>query len=123
MDDLNVYGEPLSPCCFDPKTGFFRTGYCQTNSQDHGLHLTCAIVSEEFLTFSKKMGNDLSTPRPEYDFPGLKPGDKWCLCLGRWIEALNAGVAPPLDLHATHENALEHTTMEILELYSIEKHN
>lgn len=103
----NIFGEPLQLCCDDPKTGYFRDGYCRTDASDYGSHTVCAIMTEEFLIFSKARGNDLSTPRPEYDFPGLKPGDKWCLCALRWQEAFEAGYAPLVFLEATHEKALK----------------
>ena len=94
MDDSrNVYGEPLEPCSTQPVTGFFRDGCCNTSGDDHGVHTVCAEVTEEFLFFSKEAGNDLSTPRPEFAFPGLKPGDRWCLCAARWAEAAAAGKA------------------------------
>lgn len=94
-DDLNVLGGALRPCCGDPVTGFFRDGYCRTCEEDVGNHTVCAELTEEFLEFSKLSGNDLSTPRPEYNFPGLKPGDRWCVCAARWVQAFNAGCAPP----------------------------
>ncbi len=103
----NVFGNALECCCTSPLTGFYRDGYCQTGPHDTGLHTVCAKVTAEFLAFSKRNGNDLSTPRPEYNFPGLKPGDKWCLCVSRWEEAFIAGVAPPVLLSATHERALD----------------
>lgn len=115
--DKNIFGAPLQLCCSNPMTGFFRNGYCQTNAQDHGTHIVCAVLTQEFLEFSKSRGNDLTTPRPEYQFPGLKPGDKWCLCALRWTEALEAGAAPKLDLNATHENMLEHVQREVLLKY------
>ncbi len=112
---LNVLGTALSPCCTSPVTGFYRDGYCHTGPQDTGSHTVCVRVSAEFLAFSKRAGNDLSTPRPEYDFPGLKPGDKWCVCVSRWEEAFIAGVAPPVVLEATHQRALEVVTIEELQ--------
>lgn len=114
----NVYGEPLASCCTDPMTGFYRDGFCNTGKADVGTHVMCAVVSEEFLSFTAARGNDLSTPRPEYQFPGLKPGDGWCLCALRWREAHEAGKAPKLRLHATHEKALEFVPLEVLEQYS-----
>ncbi len=104
---LNVLGQPLRDCSHDPKTGFFRDGCCATGPEDRGLHVVCTRMSEEFLRYSKAQGNDLITPRPEYRFPGLKPGDQWCLCAARWREAFEAGVAPPVVLAATHQKALE----------------
>lgn len=103
----NVFGEALVPCSFDPMTGFYRTGCCETGPQDHGSHTVCAEVTAEFLAFSKARGNDLSTPRPEYGFAGLKPGDRWCLCAARWAEAFEAGAAPRVVLAATHQRALD----------------
>jgi len=103
----NVLGGALESCCTSPMTGFYRTGRCETGPQDVGLHVVCARVTAEFLAFSKAQGNDLSTPAPEFGFPGLRPGDKWCLCAGRWQQALDAGVAPPVVLGATHEAVLE----------------
>lgn len=115
----NIYGQPLEFCCTDPMTGFFRDGYCNTNAADHGTHVVCAIVTEEFLEFTKRHGNDLSSPRPEFQFPGLKPGDGWCLCALRWKEAYEAGVAPPIKPEATHEKVLEYIPLEILKAYAI----
>ena len=110
----NVLNQPLIGCCTDPLTGFYRDGFCHTGPGDTGRHVVCAIMTEEFLTFTKSRGNDLSTPLPQYDFPGLKPGDGWCLCALRWREAYEAGVAPPVRLAATHEKVLEYVTMEML---------
>lgn len=110
----NVFGEPLMPCSLDPLTGFLRNGCCETGLQDLGTHTVCAVVTAEFLEFSKSRGNDLMTPRPEYLFPGLKPGDKWCLCVMRWVEAKNAGVAPFVVLEATNEASLHYVTLEEL---------
>jgi uncharacterized protein len=104
----NIFGESLIPCCTKPVTGFYRDGFCRTNEEDNGKHVVCAIVTAEFLQFSKNQGNDLSTPRPEYLFPGLIPGDKWCLCALRWQEAFEAGCAPKVLLEATDERALEY---------------
>ncbi len=112
--DTNVFGEPLIACSTDPLTGFYRDGCCSTGVSDRGTHTVCAIVTEEFLQFSLSRGNDLITPRPEYRFPGLKPGDKWCLCALRWKEALNAGVAPKIILEATHERTTDYVPLEIL---------
>ncbi len=120
---LNVYKKPLQNCCTDPMTGFYRNGLCLTGADDHGTHIVCAQVTDEFLQFSKARGNDLITPIPEYHFPGLSSGDKWCLCISRWIEAVNAGVAPPIDLNATHEKALEYLPLEILEAHDIKRSN
>jgi uncharacterized protein (DUF2237 family) len=103
----NVLGGELQECSRAPLTGFYRDGCCNTGRDDRGVHVVCARVTAEFLAFSKAAGNDLSTPRPEFSFPGLEPGDQWCLCAGRWAEALRAGVAPPVVLEATHISALE----------------
>lgn len=120
MEDYqkNVLGSRLFPCSTNPVTGFFRDGHCHTCEEDAGQHTICTEVTAEFLAFSKKAGNDLSTPRPEYQFPGLKPGDRWCVCAGRWKEAFDAGCAPPVILRATHERALEVVPIEILQKYA-----
>lgn len=115
----NVLGTELKDCSYDPLTGFFRDGCCNTGADDVGLHTVCARMTEEFLVFSKMMGNDLITPRPEYLFPGLKPGDQWCLCVLRWKEALDAGVAPPVDLEATHISTLEFIDLNDLKRHAI----
>ena len=114
---LNVFGQPLAPCGLDPLTGFYRDGCCNTGYEDVGIHVVCAKMTREFLAFSKKRGNDLSTPMPEAGFPGLKPGDRWCLCAGRWREALDAGGAPPVILAATHEE-----TLAIVPLAELKRH-
>jgi hypothetical protein len=111
---LNVFGQVLVPCSFDPLTGFFRDGCCETGPEDSGRHVVCAIVTDDFLAFSRSRGNDLSTPRPEYLFPGLKAGDRWCLCALRWQEAYEAGMAPKVVLESTHEAALRYVKMEAL---------
>ena len=103
----NVLGDKLQPCCFDPMTGFFRDGFCHTIDEDRGSHTVCAIMTDDFLAFSKSQGNDLSTPQPQYGFPGLKAGDKWCVCVARWEEAFVVGKAPKVMLEATHERALD----------------
>ena len=103
----NVFGEPLAPCCTDPMTGFYRDGTCRTGAGDAGVHTVCAEMTAEFLEFSRSRGNDLSTPVPEYEFPGLKPGDRWCLCAARWKEAYDAGMAPRVVLEACHVSTLE----------------
>ena len=113
----NILGTDLQLCCTDPMTGFFRDGYCNTSRMDHGTHVVCAIVTEEFLAFTKSKGNDLSTPHPEYQFPGLKPGDCWCLCALRWKEAYETGVAPPIKPEATHAKALEIVSQDILQQF------
>jgi hypothetical protein len=115
----NVLGEKLELCCTDPVTGFFRNGVCETGPQDLGTHVVCAQVTEEFLAFTKARGNNLSTPVPSYNFPGLKPGNKWCLCVSRWKEALDAGVAPPIVLEATHEAALNVVPLEVLQEHAL----
>ncbi|MCS6995810.1 MAG: DUF2237 domain-containing protein [Casimicrobiaceae bacterium] len=104
---MSVLGTPLVPCSCDPLTGFTRSGYCETGPEDVGSHTVCAIMTAEFLAFTRSRGNDLSTPQPLYMFPGLRPGDRWCLCALRWLEAYRAGVAPPVVLEATHEKALD----------------
>lgn len=114
----NIFGEPLKPCCNDPLTGYFRDGYCRTDSADFGSHTVCAIITDEFLEFSKSRGNDLTTPRPEYLFPGLKEGDKWCLCALRWKEAFENGCAPKVELEATDEKALKHVSINDLILHA-----
>jgi uncharacterized protein (DUF2237 family) len=103
----NVFGEPLAICCSAPLTGFYRTGCCETGPEDLGAHVVCVEVTAEFLEFSNSRGNDLSTPLPAFGFPGLNPGDRWCLCAARWQQALDAGMAPRVVLTATHERALE----------------
>jgi uncharacterized protein (DUF2237 family) len=110
----NLFGESLQLCCSQPKTGFYRDGFCHTGPEDAGIHVVCAMMTGDFLEFTKSRGNDLSTPMPAYGFPGLKAGDKWCLCAARWKEALEAGVAPPVVLEATHEKALEIVGMDEL---------
>jgi uncharacterized protein (DUF2237 family) len=113
----NVFGEPLEVCSLSPRTGFYRTGCCHTGPEDLGVHTVCTEVTAEFLAFSKSRGNDLSTPRPEFDFPGLEPGDRWCLCAARWQEALEAGAPPKVVLTATHER-----TLEIVDLADLKNH-
>lgn len=115
----NVLGQELEACCYAPKTGYFRDGYCRTDASDHGRHIICAQMTIEFLAFTKKMGNDLSTPRPEFDFPGLMPGDRWCLCAMRWKEALEQNIAPPVVLEACEETALKIVPIEILKEYAV----
>ncbi|HJL43948.1 MAG TPA: DUF2237 domain-containing protein [Myxococcales bacterium LLY-WYZ-16_1] len=113
----NVLGTPLAVCGTDPVTGFYRDGCCHTGVEDRGSHTVCATVTRAFLEYTKERGNDLSTPRPQFGFAGLEPGDRWCLCASRWKEALEAGVAPPVNLEATHEAALR-----IVELEALLKH-
>ena len=119
--EKNVLGEELVLCCNDPVTGFFRDGFCRTNNQDSGLHVVCAVLTNEFLEFSKSRGNDLITARPEFGFPGLKEGDCWCLCLSRWLEAVDAGVAPKIILKATNARVLADVDFNILENYAYKK--
>ena len=116
----NVLGGPLEACSFDPNTGFFRDGHCHTCAQDHGSHTVCAVMTAEFLAYSKMVGNDLSTPMPEYGFAGLKPGDRWCLCAPRWKEALDAGAAPQVVLQATHEETLAIVPLGVLKDHAVE---
>lgn len=115
---FNVLGEQLTPCSHDPLTGFFRDGCCNTSEEDRGSHTVCAVMTAEFLEFSRSRGNDLSTPRPEFGFPGLKPGDQWCLCAARWREAFAAGCAPRVVLEATHEAALEYVSLDQLRAHA-----
>lgn len=119
-ESKNVLGSSLQCCCKDPMTGFYRDGSCETGPQDSGVHVVCAQLTESFLTYTKAQGNDLSTPRPAFNFPGLKPGDKWCLCAARWKEALDDGVAPPVVLDATHEAALKHVSLDVLKENAVE---
>jgi len=115
----NILGTELQLCCTDPVTGFFRDGYCHTNHMDKGTHVVCAIMTDEFLNYTKTKGNDLCTPHPEYQFPGLRQGDVWCLCVLRWKEAYKDGVAPPLKAEATHEKTLEYISKDILKEFLV----
>jgi uncharacterized protein (DUF2237 family) len=117
---INVLGTPLQGCCDSPRTGYFRDGFCRTGPADVGRHLICAQLTTAFLQFSLARGNDLITPRPEFDFPGLKDGDRWCLCASRWREAFDAGLAPPVALQATHIDALKFVTIEALLAHAID---
>lgn len=117
---LNVLDRPLQVCSIDPVTGYFRDGCCETGPSDRGRHIVCAVMTDEFLTYSKGQGNDLSTPRPEYRFAGLKAGDRWCLCLDRWREAHAAGCAPQVILDATHQIALERLTLSTLQAFAVD---
>jgi len=117
---VNVLGAPLEPCSTAPLTGFFRNGCCDTGEGDHGSHTVCAVMTAEFLAFSKARGNDLSTPRPEFGFAGLNPGDRWCLCAARWMEALAAGKAPKVRLVSTHKRALDICPMEALRAHALD---
>jgi len=116
----NVLGGPLGRCSDKPLTGFFRDGCCNTSEEDIGSHTLCVVLTAEFLQFSKQRGNDLSTPRPEFDFPGLKPGDRWCLCAARWREALQAGMAPRVVLNACNEQSLEVVSLDDLKRFAID---
>ena len=120
---FNIYGDEIEPCCFEPKTGYFRDGFCRTADHDVGSHVVCAEMTDAFLDFSKEKGNDLSTPRPEFDFPGLKAGDRWCLCAMRWVEAFEAGVAPNVFLESCHQKALEFVSLEDLEQFAVHRLN
>ncbi|WLD12315.1 DUF2237 family protein [Planctellipticum variicoloris] len=115
----NVLGSPLQTCSLSPLTGFYRTGCCDTGADDLGLHIVCTEVTAEFLEFSQQRGNDLSTPMPEFGFPGLQPGDRWCLCVTRWKEALEADMAPLVHLEATHMSALEFVDLEDLQRHAV----
>ncbi len=119
MNDKHVLNTELQTCCTSPMTGFYRTGVCVTGAQDTGTHVVCARITAEFLEYTKSRGNDLSTPVPAYNFPGLNPGDKWCLCASRWQEALAAGVAPPVYLEATHSAALKFVTLADLQQHAV----
>ncbi len=121
MDEsINVFGEPLEACSDEPLTGFFRDGCCNTSSDDLGSHTVCVRVTREFLEFSRFRGNDLSTPQPEFGFPGLNPGDKWCLCAARWAEAHREGMAPRVYLRRTHQRALEIVPLQVLNKYALD---
>lgn len=119
----NVLGEPLEICCTSPMTGYYRDGQCNTGAGDFGAHVVCAQVTEEFLAFTKLKGNDLSTPAPMFNFPGLKPDDRWCLCALRWKEAMDAGVAPPVVLSATHASALEYVSLDELKQHALDRNS
>ena len=123
IEGKNVLGSDLQLCCSNPMTGYYRDGYCRTGGQDFGVHVVCSQMTAEFLSFTKQQGNDLSTPIPAYDFPGLKPGDRWCLCASRWKEAKDAGVAPPVILEATHIRALEVISLDELKQYALSMDN
>ncbi len=118
----NVFGEKLKSCSSDPLTGYFRDGCCNTSDEDRGVHTVCVVMTEEFLQFSKRVGNDLTTPLPVYNFPGLKPGDQWCLCAPRWVEAWEKGVAPKVVLEATHEKTLDYINLEELVKFAYTSH-
>ncbi len=116
----NLLNQAIEPCCFSPKTGYFRDGYCHFDEDDYGVHLICAVMTDEYLNYSKSQGNDLITPIPERRFPGLKAGDKWCLCVSRWEEAYRVGVAPKIDIHSTHHRVSEMLSMDLLISQAIE---
>lgn len=116
--DRNVFGEPLVPCSFDPMTGFMRDGCCRAESSDMGAHWVCAVMTTEFLSFSKSRGNDLLTPHPEWQFPGLKAGDQWCLCARRWMESLAEGCAPLVVLESTHQRVLDFVALDVLKRFA-----
>jgi uncharacterized protein (DUF2237 family) len=119
---LNVLGGPLLTCSDSPVTGFFRDGCCNTSEDDFGSHTVCVVLTEEFLAYSKAAGNDLSTPRPEFDFPGLKAGQRWCLCAARWVEAYRAGKAPKVSLNSTNQAALEIVPLDLLKQHAVDLH-
>ncbi len=119
----NVLGTELQPCCFKPLTGFYRDGFCNTGGTDYGVHTVCVVMTEEFLRFSVAAGNDLVTPMPEHGFPGLKPGDRWCLCAQRWTEALQAGAAPQVVLESTHMSTVEFASLVDLKSHSFSQRN
>ena len=118
-EEKNVLGEPLEPCSKDPMTGFKRDGHCRDVEGDQGKHQLCAEMTEAFLSFTRKRGNDLQTPQPAFDFPGLEPGDCWCLCVPRWLEAYEAGVAPPVHLEATSQSVLDDVSLEVLREHAV----
>jgi len=120
MKQINVLGDELQQCSMDPVTGYYRTGCCENRGDDPGLHVVCAVLTDEFLSFSKSMGNDLSTPMPQYGFAGLKGGDQWCLCAARWREAFEAGAAPRVRLASTHISALEYIDLADLRANAID---
>jgi uncharacterized protein (DUF2237 family) len=122
FEGKNVFGGPLAPCSTSPRTGFYRDGRCNTGSEDVGMHVVCARVTADFLEFERARGNDLRTPVPEAQFPGLKPGDRWCVCAARWREALDAGVAPPVVLQATHEETLAVVPLADLRRHALDLH-
>ena len=120
LHQLNIFNEPLEECSNEPKTGFFRTGCCETDAQDIGTHTVCAIMDKEFLQFSLHQGNDLITPVADFDFPGLKPGDRWCLCANRWLEAFEAGFAPQIIARATNIKTLDIIPLDKIKLFAID---
>jgi len=114
----NVLGTELKACCLDPVTGFYRDGMCSSSPQDPGEHTLCAIVTDDFLEYTAELGNDLITPAPAFGYPGLKAGDRWCICVSRWVEAMRVGCAPQVDLEATHVSVLNHVDLDILKRYA-----
>lgn len=120
MSQRNVLGNDLEPCSYDPLTGYYRSGCCENRGDDPGMHVVCVVMTDEFLAFSKQVGNDLSTPMPQYGFAGLKEGDQWCLCAARWQEAFEAGSAPKVRLAATHLSALEYSSMADLRAHAVD---
>ena len=116
----NIFGDEIEACCYDPMTGYFRDGFCNTDEHDYGSHVVCAVMTDDFLEFSKSKGNDLSTPRPEFNFPGLKEGDRWCLCALRWKEAYEHGFAPKVHLKRTNKKALTIIDIDLLKDYAID---
>lgn len=118
VNKKNVYGQLIRPCCHVIKTGYFRDGYCRTDRLDYGRHVVCAVMTAQFLSFTKARGNDLSSPRPEFNFPGLNPGDRWCLCAVRWLESHQHHVAPPVILEACEQSALDIIPLDILEQHA-----
>lgn len=119
-ESKNVFGEVLIPCSFEPLTGFYRDGCCTTGEEDRGKHTVCAVMTDDFLTFSASRGNDLSTPMEDFGFPGLKAGDRWCLCVDRWVEAWEAGFAPKVVLQSTEESALNYASLEVLKKFAVD---
>ena len=120
MNQTNIFNEPIEECCSNPITGYFRDGFCHTDKHDRGLHIVCSLMTEDFLGFSKARGNDLSTPRPEFNFPGLKEGDRWCLCANRWLEAHEAGSAPFIVARATNLKATEIIPMKVIKDFALD---
>ena len=119
-ESKNVFGEVLIPCSFEPLTGFYRDGSCTTGEEDRGRHTVCAVMTDDFLTFSASRGNDLSTPMEDFGFPGLKAGDRWCLCVDRWVEAWEAGSAPKVVLQSTEESALNYAPLDVLKKFAVD---
>jgi uncharacterized protein (DUF2237 family) len=120
MNQINVLGDELQSCSYDPMTGYYRTGCCENRGDDPGMHVVCAVMTDEFLVFSKSVGNDLSTPMPQYGFAGLKAGDQWCLCAARWQEAFEAGSAPKVRLSSSHVSALEDSSLADLRAHAVD---